>query len=59
MRAVRTALSVAMVVVGAYIFAQMLHYPIKEAFTGIILGLALIALGLLRLRALYARGGRT
>jgi hypothetical protein len=53
MRAVRTVLSVALILVGGYILVEMLRYPIKESFTGIILGIAMIALGIVRLGAIY------
>lgn len=58
MRAVRAVLAVAMIVVGAIIVARMVHYPVGAAFTGIILGVAMIALGVVRLRMLQSRGGR-
>jgi hypothetical protein len=54
-RAIRTALAAAMIVIGAIIIGEMARYPIAYTFTGIILGLALIALGIVRLRALYGR----
>jgi xanthine/uracil/vitamin C permease (AzgA family) len=46
----RGALAVLMVVVGAFIVTQMLHYPVAQSFTGIVLGGAMILLGLLRFR---------
>jgi putative effector of murein hydrolase LrgA (UPF0299 family) len=52
-RSFRTVLSLAMIVVGGYITVEMLHYPISASFTGIVLGIALIALGIVRLRAIY------
>ncbi|HTX57835.1 MAG TPA: hypothetical protein VMD47_12120 [Candidatus Acidoferrales bacterium] len=58
MRAVRAVLAVALIVVGAIILARMIHYPIAAGFTGIILGLAMIGLGAVRLRALYGRVDR-
>jgi hypothetical protein len=58
MRIIRTVLSVAMIVIGAIVVAQMSRYPIASSFTGLILGLAMIALGTIRLRALYGRSGR-
>lgn len=57
MRIIRTVLSLGMIVIGAIVVAQMAHYPIAASFTGIILGLAMIALGTIRLRALYGRSG--
>ncbi|HTV91996.1 MAG TPA: hypothetical protein VMG98_04695 [Verrucomicrobiae bacterium] len=53
MRTVRTGLAIAMIAIGAYILTRMLHYPIAASFTGIILGLAMVALGIVRLRAMY------
>jgi putative effector of murein hydrolase LrgA (UPF0299 family) len=52
-RSLRTLLSVAMILVGGYITVEMLHYPIAASFTGIVLGVAMIALGIVRLRAIY------
>jgi putative effector of murein hydrolase LrgA (UPF0299 family) len=49
-RAVRTGLAIA---IGGYILTRMAHYPIAASFTGIILGLAMVALGAVRLRAMY------
>jgi hypothetical protein len=51
--ALRTVLSIAMIVVGAIIIVRMIPYPISASFTGLILGLAMIALGILRLRTLF------
>ncbi|MGD0967745.1 MAG: hypothetical protein ABR949_05610 [Candidatus Aquilonibacter sp.] len=53
MRAVRTGLAIAMIAIGGYILTRMAHYPIAASFTGIILGLAMVALGAVRLRAMY------
>ncbi len=53
MFAVRTALSVAMIVIGAIIIVRMMPYPIGASFTGIVLGIAMIALGAVRLRQLF------
>jgi len=58
MRVVRTVLALAMIVVGSIILTRMMHYPIAASFTGIVLGLAMIALGAIRLRGLYG-GTRT
>jgi hypothetical protein len=52
---VRAILAAGFVVVGAIIVAEMLRYPIAYTFSGIILGLAMIALGIVRLRALLGR----
>jgi putative effector of murein hydrolase LrgA (UPF0299 family) len=52
-RTVRTGLAIAMIAVGGYILTRMAHYPIAAGFTGIILGLAMMALGVVRLRAMY------
>lgn len=59
MRSIRTGLAIAMILVGGYILTRMLHYPIAAGFTGIILGLAMMALGAVRLRAMYGRSGRS
>jgi hypothetical protein len=53
MLALRTVLSVAMIVIGTIIVVRMLPYPISASFTGIVLGGAMIALGIVRLRAIY------
>ncbi len=53
MRSFRTLLSLAMILVGGYITIEMLHYPISASFTGIVLGIAMIALGIVRLRTIY------
>ncbi|MGB6984520.1 MAG: hypothetical protein WBD74_00945 [Candidatus Aquilonibacter sp.] len=53
MFALRTALSIAMIVVGTIIIVRMMPYPISASFTGLILGLAMIALGVVRLRTLF------
>jgi hypothetical protein len=47
---VRGALSIFMVLVGSFVVVQMLHYPLAQSFTGIVLGAAMILLGALRLR---------
>ncbi len=46
----RGALSVFTIVVGAFVVFQMLRYPIAQSFTGIVLGAAMILLGVIRLR---------
>ncbi len=53
MFAVRTVLSVAMIGVGAFIIVRMVPYPISASFTGIVLGIAMVALGVIRLRTLF------
>jgi putative effector of murein hydrolase LrgA (UPF0299 family) len=53
MLAFRAVLSAAMIVLGAVIIVRMMPYPIAASFTGIVLGLAMIALGIVRLRAIY------
>ena len=50
MLAFRGVLSVMMVVLGAFIIIEMLRYPIAQSFTGIVLGGALVLLGILRFR---------
>ena len=58
-RTIRAGLAIAMIAVGGYILTRMLHYPIAASFTGIILGLAMMALGVVRLRAIYGGNRRT
>jgi putative effector of murein hydrolase LrgA (UPF0299 family) len=58
MQVIRTGLAIAMIAVGGYILTRMLHYPIGAAFTGVILGLAMIALGVVRLRGMYGGARR-
>ncbi len=50
MLTVRALIAIAMIVVGATIIVRMLPYPIAQTFTGLVLGIAMIALGLFRLR---------
>jgi len=52
MPALRATLAAAMIVAGAVIVVRMLPYPFTASFTGIILGGAMIALGVVRLRAI-------
>ena len=58
MRFVRALIAVGLIVVGAVIFGKMLYYPVRYSLTGLVLGAAMIALGVVRLRALYARVAR-
>ena len=58
-RTIRTALAIAMIAVGGYILLRMSHYAITASFTGIILGLAMMALGVVRLRAIYGGSRRS
>ncbi len=58
LRLVRTLIASALVVFGAIVLTEMLHYPLRYAISGIVLGAAMIALGVLRLRALYGRRDR-
>jgi hypothetical protein len=46
----RGALSVFMIVVGAFVVIQMLHHPLAQSFIGIVLGGAMILLGAIRFR---------
>lgn len=46
----RGVLSVFMIVVGAFVVFQMLHYPLAQSFTGVVLGGAMILLGAIRFR---------
>jgi len=54
MLTVRALIAIAMIVVGATIIVRMLPYPIAQTFTGLVLGIAMIALGLFRLRQIAA-----
>jgi hypothetical protein len=56
MMVVRVLLAVAMMVVGGTIVVRMLPYGIAQTFTGLILGLAMLALGAYRLHQLYRYG---
>lgn len=56
MLTVRAFIAVALVIVGACILVQMLRYGIAQTFTGVILGIAMIALGLFRLKQIVAIG---
>ena len=47
---VRGGLAILMVVVGAFVVVQMLRYPLAQSFTGIVLGGAMMFLGILRFR---------
>lgn len=53
MLALRTVLSAAMIVIGAVIIVRMMPYPFSASFTGIVLGVAMIALGIVRLRTIF------
>jgi len=50
---VRTVLAIALMVVGGTIIVRMLPYGIAQTFTGLVLGIAMIALGAYRLHQLY------
>ncbi len=52
MMIVRAVIAALMIGIGISIIVQMLRYPIAQTFTGVILGLAMIALGIFRLRQL-------
>ena len=49
MLAIRAVLAVALIVAGIVILYNMLHYPIAQSFTGLVLGAAMVALGIFRL----------
>jgi hypothetical protein len=51
---IRALIAVAMIVVGATIIVRMMPYPIAQTYTGLVLGIAMIALGLFRLRQIAA-----
>lgn len=50
----RAIIAVALIVLGAYIIVRMMPFPIAQSFTGIVLGIAMIALGVIRLRQVIA-----
>jgi hypothetical protein len=56
MIAVRGVLALLIIIAGVTIIVRMLPYGITSTFTGIILGLAMIALGGFRLRQIYRYG---
>lgn len=58
MRVLRALIAVALIVTGVVILSEMLHYSLRYSISGIVLGVAMIALGTIRLRALYARVNR-
>jgi putative effector of murein hydrolase LrgA (UPF0299 family) len=58
MRLIRAVISLALIVIGGIIVSEMIHYPLRYSLTGIVLGVAMIALGIVRLRALYGRVAR-
>jgi len=47
---VRGGLALLMILVGAFVVVQMLHYPLAQSFTGVVLGGAMVLLGFLRFR---------
>ena len=49
MLAIRTVLALVMIVVGVVLIVRMFPYPIKQTFTGLVLGAAMVALGAFRL----------
>lgn len=50
----RAIIAIALIPMGAYIIVRMMPFPIAQSFTGIILGIAMIALGVIRLRQIIA-----
>jgi uncharacterized membrane protein HdeD (DUF308 family) len=55
---VRAGLGLAMIAVGGFLLFRLLHYPLAESFSGLLVGAAMIALGVFRLRqVLQMRGG--
>ena len=47
---VRGGLALLMILVGAFVVVQMLHYPLAQSFTGVVLGGAMVLLGFLRFK---------
>jgi hypothetical protein len=56
---VRGLIAAVMVLLGAIVLVEMLRYPIAQTFSGVILGLAMMGLGLFRLNSILrnSRGG--
>jgi hypothetical protein len=54
----RAFLAVGMIVLGMYIIARMVSFPFAQSFTGIVLGVAMILLGIVRLRQVRAAWNR-
>ena len=50
----RAFIAIALILIGAYIIVRMMPFPIAQSFTGIVLGIAMIALGVIRLRQILA-----
>ena len=50
---IRALLAIGMMVVGGTIIVRMLPYGIGQTFTGLVLGIAMIALGAYRLHLIY------
>jgi hypothetical protein len=50
----RAIIAIALILLGAYIIVRMVPFPIAQSLTGIILGIAMIALGVIRLRQIMA-----
>jgi hypothetical protein len=46
---VRALISAVMVILGGIVLVEMLRYPIAQTYTGVVLGLAMMALGIFRL----------
>ena len=47
---VRGGLALLMILVGAFVVIQMLHFPLAQSFTGVVLGGAMVLLGFLRFK---------
>lgn len=58
MIAFRAVIAVAMVLIGGSIVIKMLPYGLAQGFTGLILGAAMVGLGLYRLNQLRAVWGK-
>jgi putative effector of murein hydrolase LrgA (UPF0299 family) len=46
----RLVIALVMIAVVGYVVYRMLQYPLAQSFTGLVLGGAMIALGVLRVR---------
>jgi hypothetical protein len=54
MLAVRTVIAAGLIAMGVWVIVRMLPYPVAQAYTGFVLGGAMIALGVVRLRQISA-----
>lgn len=53
----RAIIAIGLIIVGIYVIARMAAFPFAQTFTGWILGIAMILLGIVRLRQVRAVWG--